>query len=277
MVLVWLKKFRVAMAIALRIAYIGCVSLLIDIYHPPPVQLLIVLFVLFEILCYLMMRWADSALLTPIRRMVLWGALPVIEDEVDDIDYYRCLTDEIEYQFPGRDLNFVQCPRLAKQAAKFDTHAMFNRMSEEFADQNRRKEGAVASGLMGRDLESQILTYRRPTTIPHERQMLINMGYYDCCCGLYGDYSACETFVPNVPCEDSLHPYNPPTERPTGGSCQSIQDDIMDRNILLHKMTLEPWKSKPELLGQGFYNKPFNKRNTMYYSTKLLPKSNPYR
>lgn len=182
--------------------------LLLDPPYYSLFQYLILSIILFEILCYLTMRWIDSAFFIPFSRRVLKRALPVIEDEVNILEN-------------------INCPRFRLQAAKYNTKSIFDNMSKKFTEQNKRLERAAASGSMSSDLESQELVFQRPTPNPHDRQIYANLGYWSCHCE-HDDYTACENYKPVVVGKDDSLPDFPPMQRdyePCSWSC--LEEDVI--------------------------------------------------
>ncbi|KAJ8070903.1 hypothetical protein OCU04_001262 [Sclerotinia nivalis] len=186
-------------------------------------------FLLWEIFCCIINRWVESTYWVPFRRKVLNGILPFIEDDLDTIDYLICPDFKDSH---GRT-QYMQCPHLRQQAAKFDILPRFNRLSKELVDHNQRVENAAASSGISPDLESQNLVYRRPiNAVPHEQKFRQDGGLHDCNCGKYGSNNPCEHFKPTVVWDETLAFISSPDHR--GIECERPRIEEEIRKIHWH-------------------------------------------
>ncbi|KAI9647628.1 hypothetical protein NHQ30_004013 [Ciborinia camelliae] len=175
---------------------------LLDIYTKPSalkIWLFISTCVLIEIFCYMMNQWAKRAFWEPHRRKLLKGILPVVERDLDTVDYLQ----SPDSQDKAGNTQYAPCPRMRQRAKQFNIPSLFNRLSKELRDQNQRLETAAISSGISRDLEGQNLEFRRPTNeIPLDQQIRRDNGFYNCNCGHYGSFYFCAHFTPTIWSDD---------------------------------------------------------------------------
>ncbi|QSZ31285.1 hypothetical protein DSL72_000848 [Monilinia vaccinii-corymbosi] len=148
---------------------------------------------------HMLINFATHALRTK-RKMLLKGIIPVIEDDLHNIEYMQC--PEINEDFTK--FTYIPCPRIRHQAAKYKIHLMFEELSQELTAQNQLLHRAASASGMTPDLESQNVEFRAPSlkTMTPDQKFMQDGGLYDCGCGMYGEDSPCEDFEPTIDWND---------------------------------------------------------------------------
>lgn len=171
-----------------------------------------------EIFCYMMNRLINRGVMQQLRRRLIQKIIFKIEDDLKDIEYTTC-----------RDLKdhrgvfqYIPCPRIRKQAMKFNLPALYSELGKEFMDGDKRLERAVSASGMTLDLESQNVEFRQPSD---RHQFRRNAGFYDCKCGTLGSLHPCEYFRPAVFSQYGAHLRYVPEQEKAHFECSKARID----------------------------------------------------
>lgn len=134
--------------------------------------------IVYEIFCWMINRWINRAEWQPCRQKLLKGIVPILENDLEYIEEYRCTV-----KGPLGRYQQKHCLRIRVQELKRKIQPMYDKIIKELEEYDKQNESAAIRSGMSHDIESQGMRYRKPTnTLSYRQQYLISDGHYDCNC-----------------------------------------------------------------------------------------------